>query len=405
MNIIIQTQYYLPEIGAPQTRLHELALGLVRNGIDVTVLTAMPSYPRGRIYDGYQGWLKVEYLDGVKIVRTAIYPTQSAGMLRRMFNYFSFVFSSLLIGSWKLGDVDFVLTESPPLFLGIAGSMLSRWKKARWIFNLSDLWPESAVELGVISRKGLGYKLSSALEGYLYKQAWLVTGQSKTIIENIHARFPDLRTYHLPNGVDVNYFQPADAQSGKGRLHIVYAGLHGLAQGLDQILMAAHKLSPEDGIDFTFVGDGPEKVKLMQLAKELNLSHFHFLESVPKDKLLPILCWADILMVPLKIQLTGAVPSKLYEAMSMGKPVILIAGSEAEKIVKAANCGLVVHPGDIDQLVFAINYFKTHPEERNRMGANGRQAAIQNHDRAQIADQFAKFLINHLKESRDISLG
>jgi glycosyltransferase involved in cell wall biosynthesis len=393
MKIVIHTQYYPPEAGAPQTRLHELALGLMRNGIDVTVLTAMPSYPHGRIYEGYKGWLKVEYLDGVKIIRTAIYPTQSASMLRRMFNYFSFVFTSLLIGSWKTGGADFVLTESPPLFLGMAGFILSRWKKARWIFNLSDLWPESAVELGVISRKGLSYKISSVLERYLYKQAWLVTGQSKTIIENIHTRFLDLRTYHLPNGVDVNYFQPGNVQSANENLNIVYAGLHGLAQGLDQILMAAQKLSSEGCIDFIFVGDGPEKKKLIQLAKDMGLTNFHFLDSVSKDKLVQILKSADILMVPLKIQLTGAVPSKLYEAMSMGKPVILIAGSEAEKIVNAANCGLVVHPGDIDQLVSAIIHLKTHSEERKQMGANGRQAAIRNYDRADIVDKFAHFLL------------
>jgi glycosyltransferase involved in cell wall biosynthesis len=399
VHILIHTQYYPPETGAPQTRLHELALGLMRNGINVTVLTTMPSYPRGRIYDGYKGCFRIEYIDSVRVIRTMIYPTQSARMLRRMSNYFSFVLSSLLIGSWKVGEVDFVLTESPPLFLGIAGCILSRRKKARWIFNLSDLWPESAAELGVISRKGISYKLSSVLERYLYKKAWVVTGQSQTIIENVHGRFPDLRTYHLPNGVDVNYFHPGDAQPGNGNLHIVYAGLHGLAQGLEQILLAAQKMSPESGIDFTFVGDGPEKAKLMQLAKELGLSHFHFLESVPKDKLLQILKDANILMVPLKIQLTGAVPSKLYEAMSMGKPVILIAGSEAANIVKDANCGLIVHPGDIDQLVTAIMYLKTHPEERSQMGANGRLAAIQNHDRIRIVDQFAHFLFEEQESS------
>lgn len=121
MHIIIYTQYYPPEIGAPQTRLHELAIGLMRNGIQVTVLTAMPSYPRGRIYAGYTGWLQMEDLDGVQVIRTAIYPTQSAGMLPRLLSYFSFIFSSLLIGGWRFGKTDFVLTESPPLFLGIAG--------------------------------------------------------------------------------------------------------------------------------------------------------------------------------------------------------------------------------------------------------------------------------------------
>jgi len=393
MHIIIHTQYYPPEIGAPQARLHELAIGLMRQGIQVTVLTAMPSYPRGRIYEGYNGWLQTENLDGVRVIRTVIFPTQSARMLPRLFSYFSFMLSSLLIGAWQIGKADFVLTESPPLFLGMAGFVLSRWKHARWIFNISDLWPESVVELGIVSRESLSYKLSSALEKFLYKKAWVVTGQSRTILENIQERFPYLRVNHLPNGVDTNIFQPGDAQSVNKDFHIVYAGLHGLAQGLEQILWAAQKLPSTEHIDFTFVGDGPEKQQLIQSVKDLNLEHFRFLESVAKEEIPAVLRTADVLIVPLKIQLTGAVPSKLYEAMAIGKPIILIAESEAAKIVNDAKCGMVVHPGDIDGLVAAMLYLKTHPEVCKQMVANGRRVAVQNHDRAQIVDHFAQFLI------------
>lgn len=393
MHIILHTQYYPPEIGAPQARLHELATGLMRQGIQVTVLTAMPSYPRGRIYEGYKGWLKIEYLEGVRVIRTAIYPTQSAKMLPRLLSYFSFIFSSLLIGGWRIGKADFVLTESPPLFLGVAGFVLSRWKNARWIFNISDLWPESVVELGILKRESLSFKLSSALEKFLYQKAWLVTGQSRTILENIQIRFLGISTYHLPNGVDTKFFQPGDEQPKNKNFHVVYAGLHGLAQGLEQILLAAKKLHSAKDIDFTFVGDGPEKKQLAQLAQDLNLNCIRFLEPVVKEKIPAILRTADVLIIPLKIQLTGAVPSKLYEAMSMGKPVILIAGSEAAKIVNDAKCGVVVQPGDIDGLAEAILFLESHPEAGKQMGINGRLAAVQNHDRMGIVDKFAQTLI------------
>lgn len=399
MKIIIHTQYYPPETGAPQARLHELAIGLVRQGIQVTVLTAMPSYPRGRIYEGYKGWLQMENLDGVQVIRTAIYPTQSARMLPRLLSYFSFILSSLFIGGWKIGKADFVLTESPPLFLGVAGFVLSHSKRARWIFNISDLWPESVVELGIVSRESLSYKLSSALEKFLYKKAWVVTGQSRTILENIQKRFPYLRVSHLPNGVDTNIFKPGDIRSENKDFHIVYAGLHGLAQGLDQIILAAQKLLSAEHIDFTFVGDGPEKRQLIQLVKDLNLSHIRFLEPVAKEEIPAILRTADVLIVPLKIQLTGAVPSKLYEAMAIGKPIILIAESEAAKIVNDANCGIVVRPGDIDGLVTAMLYLKNHPEVCKQMGANGRRAAVQNHDRGDIVDNFSKFLFMELTKN------
>src|SRR3990172_8209620 len=216
MHLVIHTQYYPPEVGAPQTRLHELAIGLMQRGIQVTVLTTMPSYPLGQIYDGYKSLLKVEYLDGVQIVRTASYPTQSAGMLRRLFSYFSFILSSLLTGGWKIGEADFVFTESPPLFLGIAGLLLSRWKNAKWIFNISDLWPESVVELGILRKQSLSFILSSALEKFLYRKAWGVTGQSMTILEYLRDRFPDLHTYHLPNGVDTTIFRPGELQEKNG---------------------------------------------------------------------------------------------------------------------------------------------------------------------------------------------
>jgi glycosyltransferase involved in cell wall biosynthesis len=200
------------------------------------------------------------------VTRTWIYPTKKLGLFPRLFNYFSFVFSSLLLGLWGLGKVDVVLTESPPLFLGISGYLLSRIKKAKWIFNVSDLWPESAVRLGVLN-EGLALKLAKWLEGFCYRKAWLVTGQSKSILADIERRFPDVATYHLSNGVDTELFGPENFQqairkklSPDGDLIFFYGGLHGLAQGLDQILRAAQE-APE-GVRFVLMGDGPEKEAL-----------------------------------------------------------------------------------------------------------------------------------------------
>jgi glycosyltransferase involved in cell wall biosynthesis len=392
MHIVLHTQYYPPEIGAPQARLSELAQGLESRGFKVTVLTSMPSYPIGKIFPGYGGFLRIENQKEIKIIRTYVYPTQSAGLQARLFNYFSFVFSSLLVGLLLIRNADYILTESPPLFLGMSGYLISRLKRAKWIFNVSDLWPESVAELGLVKRESLSYRLSSVLEKSLYKKAWVVSGQSKTILENILQRFPDIHTYHLPNGVDTSLFRPGDERKDDDKFCIVYAGLHGLAQGLEQILRAANKLTSEECITYTFIGDGPEKHGLIQLAKDLNLSQASFLEPLPKIRIPEILNNADVLIVPLKIQLTGAVPSKLYEVMSMGKPVILIGGSEAAQIVKKADCGIIVRPSDIDSLVEAILYLKSNPEERKRMGANGRKAAIQNHDRTYITNQFVEFL-------------
>jgi colanic acid biosynthesis glycosyl transferase WcaI len=394
MNLIIHTQYYPPEIGAPQNRLHELSVCLVNSGINVTVLTAMPNYPRGRIYSGYGGCYREEIMDGVRVLRSAIYPTQKPKIFPRLINYFSFVISSLWVGLWKVGKADVILTESPPLFLGIAGLMISCVKRARWIFNISDLWPLSALELGIISRQGLGFKLSGILEDYLYGKAWLVTAQSKGILENIKSRFPRVRSYHLPNGVDTEFFKPGVHPNGE-YFGLVYAGLHGLAQGLDLVIRAAQRLSSES-IEFIFVGDGPEKKILVEMACSLQVQNIQFLEPVPKEQIPEIIRSANALLVPLKIQLTGAVPSKLYEAMSVGKPVILIADGEAAEIVKESDSGIVVFPGEIDALVDAILFLKNNPQIAEQKGVNGRHAAVQNHDRRQISEQFAEFLFSEV---------
>ena len=155
MKIAFLTQYYPPEIGAPQNRLSQLAARFAHSGHDVSVLTAMPNYPEGKTHPGYKGVLRRERLDGVSVIRTYIYPTQSAGYVRRLTNYFSFVVSSALGGMALLTRADYLFVESPPLFLGLTGFLLSRVKRMRLIFNVSDLWPESAVRLGFSGRRVL----------------------------------------------------------------------------------------------------------------------------------------------------------------------------------------------------------------------------------------------------------
>src|SRR5207248_6224879 len=225
---------------------------------------AMPNYPTGRIYAGYRGMVRREQIDGVNVIRVALYPTKSVGVSRRLTSYLSFVLSSGIAGSFGLPRLDFLIAESPPLFFGASGYWLSHLKKARWIFNVSDLWPESAVRLGML-RDGWSLRASSSMESLWYRKAWLVTGQSQEILDSIRGRFPSVPTFHLSNGVDPKRFSPAKrSEALRKRLGaadsclVMYAGLHGIAQGLEQILKAAALLRDEN-IQFVFLGDGPEK--------------------------------------------------------------------------------------------------------------------------------------------------
>jgi colanic acid biosynthesis glycosyl transferase WcaI len=402
MKFCILSQYYPPEIGAPQARLSEMARHFVERGHSVTVLTAMPNYPTGKIFNGYRGIYMREHREGLVIIRSFIYPTQEATLIRRLANYFSFVISSAILGSFLLAPPDYLLVESPPLFLGFSGVWLSKLKRTKLIFNVSDLWPESAVRLGLISRESRSFRLSSWLEGFCYRHAWLVSGQSKDIISDISKRYPGLPTFHLSNGADTQRFSPEKASDearrtlgGNEKKVVLYAGLHGLAQGLDQVLIACDALRDMGALHFVFIGDGPEKKALIAHAERKDLRNVTFLDPLPSKQMPALVASADIVIVPLKRYIPGAVPSKIYEAMASGKPVLLVAEGEAEAIIRDNSAGLVVPPGDTDGLAKAITRLYNDSELRQTMGCNGRKAAVNYFDRRTIAQGF----IQHLEEN------
>lgn len=396
MKIGILTQYYSPELGAPQRRLSGLAERLARRGHDVTVLTAMPSYPKGKVFDGYGGWHSTESLGDVDVHRVATVPAQSAAIGRRLLNYGSFVAASALAGPACFGKrLDVLLTESPPLFLGLSGYWLSRACRARWIFNVSDLWPESAVRLGV-AKNSLMLRAAYALEAFCYRKAWLVTGQSETIVANIARRFPRVRTYHFSNGVDTARFRPELAVDDlRARLRnghscsALYAGLHGLAQGLDYVVAAAGLV--EADLQVTMIGDGPLKARLVAQAAAAR-APVRFEDPQPADTMPQWVAAADICLVTLGLNIPGAVPSKLYEAMGAGRAVVLMASGEAADVVKEHKCGLVVEPGDVEGLAAALRSLAGDRALRDQMGKAGRAAALANFDRDAAVAAFAELL-------------
>ena len=224
MKLLILTQYFPPEVGAPQNRLFELALRLQKEGVDITVLTAMPNYPQMEIHEAYAGKKYVkEEMSGMTIHRTSIFVSKEKGIVKRLKNYFSFVKSSYKHGK-KLENFDFILCESPPLFLGYSAMKLSKKLNAKLIFNVSDLWPESAEKLEIVNNKFLlnrAYKL----EAKCYRKSVLVTGQTQGIVKSIKTRFPEKDVYWLPNGVDLSYYNPDDVPTGNFRKKMGFKSL------------------------------------------------------------------------------------------------------------------------------------------------------------------------------------
>ncbi|HEV7591168.1 MAG TPA: glycosyltransferase family 4 protein [Longimicrobium sp.] len=399
MRVIILTQYYPPEMGAPQGRLSALAAALARRRHEVTVLTAMPNYPAGRVDPRYGGVFRRERVDGVEVMRAWIHPTRRTAFVPRVASYLSFALSSAVAGTAKLPRAEFLLVESPPLLLGPTAVALARVKGARLVFNVSDLWPASAVRLGALRPGGPAHRLAMRLEAFCYRSAWMVAGQSREIVADVARRFPGTRTVHLSNGVDTAAFHP-DRGSGEARALLggdggcvaVYAGLHGLAQGLRQLLDAADALRDLPFLRIVLIGDGPEKEALAAEARSRGLGSVTLLDAVPRDRVPGLLAAADVVLVPLATTLPGAVPSKLYEAMASGRPVLVAATGETAEIVRDADAGVVVSPGDPPRLAEALRTLAGDPGLRARLGANGRRAAEARFGRPAICGAFIDLL-------------
>ena len=407
MKILILTQYFPPEIGAPQNRLFELALRMRKNGVEVTVLTAMPNYPKMVIHPGYKNKRYCyEEIEGIPVHRSSIYVSTNRSFVKRLLNYFSFVFSSWFIRKKINGQFDFILCESPPLFLGLSAVMLCRHFKARLIFNVSDLWPESAEKLGLVNNKLL-LKVSYQLEAYLYKSASLITGQTQGIVKNISSRFPAKKVYWLPNGVDIDYYNP-DQYSRNWRIQhdfksddllFLYAGIIGHAQGLDVILEVAKLLKGKSHCKFILMGDGPERKRLIEKSKQLDLDNVIFKMPVTKMEMPDILASCDATIIPLKKLdiFKGAIPSKIFESLAMKKPILLgVDGEARELFIEEGKCGLYFMPEDSNDLSNAICAIINEPEILKQFGENARKYVGLKFNRDKIAAELLNEL-NSLK--------
>ena len=399
MKVIFLTQYFPPETGAPQNRLHATARALVERGAKVTVLTAMPNYPDMRIQPDYRGrWHVREELDGMTVHRAWLFVSQRRSILWRLLNYFSFVFTALWVGLFRLRRSDVLLVESPPLFLGITAMLLAKAKGAKLVFNVSDLWPESAVQLGLVTNRTV-IRLSTWLEELCYRRSALITGQTMGIVRDIQRRMQGKQVLWIPNGVDLAAIAQAegsgDPQQARERLGIgpedlvlTYAGIIGHAQGLEVVLHAAALLKDRKDIHFLLIGDGPEKEGLLRLREALDVPQVRFVDRMPRAGLLALLRTTDAVVVPLRRNdlFKGAIPSKIFEALALSKPVLLgVEGEAKELFIDRGVAGLAFTPEDPRALADAVLRYAGDRALVARHGANGARYVRDHFDRAAIS--------------------
>jgi colanic acid biosynthesis glycosyl transferase WcaI len=393
-NILFVTPYYPPEIGAAQTRISETAVRLVKRGHRVTVLTTLPNYPLGKVFPDYRDRSRRrEVRDGVEIVRVWSFISPKKGFLHRILSYLSFGCLSPFLAGRAVGKPDVILVESPPLFDAIGGRLLAWMKRCPYVFIVADIWPESAIQLGVLHNRLL-IRLSEWLEWSTYRRAGAVWAVTAGIRQTLMQRgLPEKNVFLLPNGVDTEKFQPRSQAEARAELGweagftVLYAGTIGLAQGLKTMLDAAEQLREYPDIRLVLVGEGVAKPELMAEAQRRHLTNVTFFSSQPHDRMPLILSAADACLVPLrKLPLfEGALPSKLYETMACARPMLLAVDGEARHlIVEQAGAALYVEPENASALAQAVLQLRDQPALARQLGQRGREFVKAHFDRDKL---------------------
>ena len=405
MHILYLSQYFPPEVGATQTRAYEMARGLVQAGHRVTMIAEAPNHPSGIVPREYRGkWVERSQLDGIDVLRVWVKASPVKTFRSRMAFYLSYMADAALVGAlWARGPFDVVYATSPPLFVGAVGLALHSLKRAPFVFEVRDLWPESAVALGELnSPRAIAW--AGKLEELCYNRASRIVVVTEGIRQRLLDRgYPASKLALIPNGANTELFQrqPELGQQFRAEHGLasdafvaVYAGIHGIAQGLETLLNAADALRNESGIRFVFVGEGPVKAELQTLRAKLDLDNVLMLPEQPRSAMPAILSAADAAMVPLrKLELfQGALPSKMFDAWACELPLLLSIDGEARRTLEAAQGGLYVPPEDAAALAKAIRALAAQPDRGLSLGQNGRRYTEQHHSRQAQARALEKLL-------------
>jgi len=397
-SILYITHYYPPEVNAPAIRISKLARKWVERGHDVTVLTGFPNHPTGVIPKEYSGkTLMREMIDGVNIIRTYLYAAENKGLLKRIFNYLSFMLSAIILGLPRIGRTDVVIASSPQFFVAIAGYLISLVKRVPFIFEVRDVWPEEIVAVGAIRSRFI-IRVLEMIEMFLYHHAKLVVAVAEGTIDILVERgIPREKIILMPNGVDFEEFQRnvdihsvRDKHRLNGEFLVSYIGTHGMAHRLQTVVEAADRLRHNNRIKFLMVGDGAEKKRLQSLAGNLLLENIQFVPQLPHDEAIDYYKASDACLVPLKRAdlFTKNIPSKIYEIMASGKPVLLGADGESRRLVNEADAGIAFEPESVESLVESIEKLYKNRQDARRLGENGLNYARKNCRREVIAEKY-----------------
>jgi len=403
MNILFLTENFPPETNAAATRVFERACYWVRWGHNVTVVTCAPNFPRGALFDGYENrWHQTETMAGIRVVRVKTFIAPNRGVVRRSLDFLSFGFNGLIAALFEARP-DVVAATSPQFFAAVAGYGAGVLRRVPFVFELGDLWPASIAAVGAV-RNSLPLKMLEAVESHLYRRDAAVVALTGAFKDNLVARgIPAEKTAVVMNGVDLVRYGPrprdealAERWGLSCRFVIGYVSTHGMAHALGNVLDAAERLRGEPEIRFLLVGAGAgvEREALVADAERRGLDNVVFQGLQPKDMMPAIWSLCDVALVHLKESpvFAGVLPSKIFEAMGMGLPVLLAAlESKASRVVVEDGAGLHIPAENPEALADAAKALHANQGERDRL-AKASLAAAPSHSRETQARDMLRVL-------------
>ena len=399
--ILVVCSNYYPENTGVAPICTELCESLAQKGLDVTVLTTFPNYPKREIPPEYKRkFFQREKVNGVKIIRTWMLVSKSQNAFVRIAMFISFM-KSCLFGALFSGSVDVVLCISSPLPLGFSGWLISKFKRAKFIFNVQDLFVEVAKSMKVIKNKLL-LSLASKVEKFIYHQAKNITVICSGFKENIVSKgIPENKIIVIPNWVDTNLIKPMDKNNNfrkefnwGNKFVCMHAGNIGLVMGLEVIIESAKITAKNKNIHYVFLGEGLKKPNLMKMVEDYKLSNVEFIPIRPRSEMSIFLTAADAHFVAMGKDMNYSLPSKLSGIMSAGRPAIGISEDKTDmkKIIAEATCGIWVPTGDGEKLAQAIIKLASEPSLCEQLGKNGRVFAENNFSREKLTQKYFELL-------------
>lgn len=405
LRILFLSDNFPPETNAPATRLHEHATRWVRAGHEVTVITGAPNFPEGKLFDGYKNrWRQVEMIDGIRVVRVKTYITANEGFIKRTLDYMSFMATSFVAGLFEKRP-DIVVSTSPQFFCAVAGWALSGVRRLPWVFELRDLWPASIVAVGAMEHSPVIRTLEK-LELFMYRRASAIIPVTESFRADLVARGIDREKIHVViNGVDLDRYAPrsrdetlAQEYGVDGKFVVGYMGTHGMAHALDRVLDAAEMLRDRKDVAFFLAGSGAMREEIERQVVERGLDNVKMIPRQPKEAMPALWSLCDLALIPLRDTpvFSTVIPSKLFEAMGMGVPVLMsLPRGEATRIVDRTGCGVCVPPEDARALADAVAELATEPARMKALRAASIAAApdySRDHQAAMMAGILAQTL-------------